>query len=91
MLWDASRTYDTGRRRIMTARAERIALLIKEGRFHRETLEAIAADGNELSCGIAKVLGLPFEAWLQFVQQPHSDDKAERWARKVLAEIDEIG
>jgi len=75
----------------MTARAERIALLIEEGHSHRETLEAIAADGNELGCGIANVLGLPFEAWLQFVQQPDATAKAERWAKKLLAEIDEIG
>jgi hypothetical protein len=75
----------------MTARAERIAILIEDGQLTTDKLQAIAADGNELDCGTANVLGLPFEAWLRWGQQPNATTNAQRWAATLLAELDELG
>lgn len=75
----------------MSARAERIALLIEDGQLTTDKLRAIAADGNELDCGTANILGLPFEAWLRWAQQPNATANAQRWAASLLAELEGEG
>lgn len=64
-----------------------IQILLEANHVAIAELEAVAADGNAFDCGLANRLGLPFEAWLRWASLPNANANAERWAKRILAEL----
>ena len=66
---------------------EDIQIAIESGHIELAELEAVASDGNAFSCHLANRCGLSFEAWLRWASLSNASANAEKWAKRVLAEL----